>query len=111
MTAVEEAKSWLASAAPAGRAAGRPLAEAVAGFEDGLRRAADLMAPWRVSATEVEWVRCSSALEESARRAERLRLEAYPDGYEQLYGMLGDVMEPLDAFVVARDRLLRGRRT
>jgi hypothetical protein len=57
-------------------------------FEEGLRDAAaspDLPAPWR------------AAVEESLRRAERLRLKAPALDYEGLVEVLADLMAPLEA--------------
>jgi hypothetical protein len=104
LASVEDARAALAAAAPAGRGAGLPLAEAIMGFEAGLLAARERMAGWRVPAVSSEWDGCRRALEEAGRRAERLRLGTEPDGYEQLYGALGDLLEPLDAFARARDR-------
>lgn len=104
LASVEDAKAALASAAPTGRRPGLPLAEAIMGFESGLREARGRMAGWRGRSVVAEWDRCRWALEEAGRRAERLRLGAAPDGYEQLYGALGDLIEPLDAFALARER-------
>ena len=83
---------------------GTPLAEALAGFEEGLREAEGEMPQWRVLEVEDAWLLCLEALEESGRRAARLRLGDVPDGYEQLYGSLGDLMEPLEAFARALAR-------
>jgi hypothetical protein len=104
LASVEDAKAALAAAAPAGRGAGLPLAEAIMGFEAGLRAARERMSGWRVLAVSSEWDGCRRALEEAGRRAERLRLGAEPGGYEQLYGALGDLIAPLDAFARARER-------
>jgi hypothetical protein len=104
LAAVEDATASLASAAPAGRGAGQPLAEAVMGFESGLGEARDRMPGWRAPALAAEWDGCRQALEEAGRRAERLRLAPAPEGYEQLYGALGDLLGPLEAFVGARER-------
>jgi hypothetical protein len=101
---VEEAKRRLASAAPGGRSAGIPLAEALAGFEEGIRQAEGTMTAWRTPEVDEAWSACTAALEESLRRAEGLRLGETPEGYEQLYGTLGDLMDPLEAFAVALDR-------
>jgi hypothetical protein len=95
---VEDAKRRLAAAAPGGRSTGIPLAEALAGFEEGLREASSAMADWRVAEVEEVWSVCSAAVAESAKRAERLRLGDVPDGYEHLYGALADLMDPLEAF-------------
>jgi hypothetical protein len=103
---VEEAKGRLAAAAPGGRSVGIPLAEALSAFEEGLREATSTMADWRLAELEGVWSTCSTGLDESLRRAERLRLGEAPDGYEQLYGGLADLMDPLDAFAAG----LRGFR-
>jgi hypothetical protein len=104
---VEEAKRGLAEAAPGGRSPGLPLANAVASFEEGIREARSSMEDWRVDEVREEWVACSEGLDEAARRAEDLRLRGSPDGYENLYGVLGDLMEPLGAFQAALDRFGR----
>ena len=104
---LEEAKASLLSAAPSRRGPGLPLAQALAGFEDGLRGARERMPGWRSPRTEEAWQACHQALELAARRAEHLRLEASPDGYEELYSALGDILDPLDAFEQALADLTR----
>jgi hypothetical protein len=104
LATVEGAKATLASAAPGGRAAGIALAEALMGFQSGLDVARDRMAGWQDQSVTSEWDACRGALEEAERRAERLRLGAEPEGYEQLYRALGDILEPLDAFGRAYER-------
>jgi hypothetical protein len=101
---VEAAKAALLAAVPGGRRSGAPLAEALAGFEEGLDEASSLMAGWREEQVLPEWEVCASALHESALRAEHLRLVLTPEGYEQLYGTLGDLIEPLEAFALALAR-------
>jgi hypothetical protein len=101
---VEHAKASLAAVAPAGRSQGVPLAEALAGFETYLREAQQAMPAWRTSVVNGAWQLCRDALEESSRRADALRLGEAPDGYEHLYIVLGDLMEPLEAFAVAASR-------
>lgn len=98
---VEEGKEALSTAAPTGRRPGAPLASALAAFESSLTRASESMPPWRIPEVEDGWSSCMNALEESSRRAERLRLEENPEGYEQLYGLLSDLMTPLEAFGAA----------
>ena len=104
VSSVEAAKESLAASAPRGRNAGVPLAEALAGFEQGLRDASASMPEWRRATVEEAWNSCRRALEEAGRRGECLRVGDAPEGYEALYGELGDLMEPLDAFAVALDR-------
>ncbi len=109
ITHVEEARRTLAAAAPRGRSAGVPLAEALAGFDEEIAAAREAMGGWRVGFVEAEWLACQGALVEAARRAEALRLGAAPQGYEQLYGTLADLMEPLEAFDAAFERFRSGR--
>ena len=101
---MEEAKASLAAAAPGGRAPGVPLAQALAEFELGLAEVARVMPAWRTTEVEDVWLGCSAALREASRRGEALRLGEPPEAYEQLYGVLGDLMEPLEAFAFALDR-------
>ena len=103
-TSVEEAKATLLLGIPSGRGARLPLAEALSGFELLLREAADGMPAWSRPEVMVEWRSCGQALEEAGRRAERLRLEPPPPGYEELAPALGELLEPLGAFDVAADR-------
>ena len=81
-----------------------PLAQALAAFEEGLREAGEALPGWRTSEVEEGWQLCASALLEASRRAEALRLGHPPDGYEQLYATLADLMEPLEVFAVALER-------
>ncbi len=104
---VEEAKASLAAAAPAGRAQGVPLADALVGFEAALREAHQAMPDWRTAEVEEAWQRCATGMDEASGRAEALRLGEAPSGYEQLYTVLADLMEPLEAFAVALDRFRR----
>ena len=85
---IERAKADLVAAVPSPRGVpGRPLADALAAFEDGLREAVarpDVSERWR------------TGIDESLRRAERLRLEAPVLDYEGLVTALADLIEPLD---------------
>jgi hypothetical protein len=92
----EDAKAALAAAAPRGRAAGVPLAEALSRFEEALAAASASMREWKDAGFLDQWRSCDAALAESGRLAEELRLGKMPQGYEELYGTLADVMEPLD---------------
>jgi hypothetical protein len=102
--AVDEATAHLSSAAPGGRSVGVALAEALAGFHDAIDRADRGMPGWRRSEVDADWLACRAALAESTARADALRLGEVPDGYEQLYGVLADIMEPLGAFAGAARR-------
>jgi hypothetical protein len=106
---VDRAKQSLLGAVPRGRGPGVPVAEAVAAFEEGLRAARGALDRWPPAAAEEQRGACRAALEESLRRAEALRLEATPQGYEELYALLGHVLDPLDAFGDVAPRLRRGR--
>jgi hypothetical protein len=81
-----------------------PLAEALAAFEHGMREAEEALPAWRTSEVEDAWQLCASAVREASSRSEALRLGRPPDGYEQLYATLGDLMESLEAFAVALER-------
>jgi hypothetical protein len=95
---LEVAKEALAASVPGRRGPGVPLAQGIASFEAGLRSAQDAMPSWDVPEMHGEWIRCEAALDEAARRAESLRLEESPQGYEDLYGLLAGLMEPLEVF-------------
>jgi hypothetical protein len=93
---IEKAKAALLAAVPGGRGGGLAPAEALAGFESGLLEARVEMDGWKTADLEMDWERCSAGLLETSRRAEHLRLQASPEGYEELYGTL--------AFALALDR-------
>ncbi|MGH2691785.1 MAG: hypothetical protein ACRDHM_04710 [Actinomycetota bacterium] len=96
---VERAKEDLVAATPSPRGIPVvPLAEALLRFEESLWSAAAGMGGWRSSDTENLWRACRVALEESLRRAEHLRLEAPVLDYEGLVAVLGDLIDPLEAF-------------
>jgi hypothetical protein len=104
--AVERAKEALVAAVPSPRGKQRrTVAEAVLEFEQEIREAAALMDGWRRPDVEGAWQSCVRAVEESIRRAERLRLDAPPLDYEGLVSALGDLIAPLEAFADAERRL------
>jgi hypothetical protein len=110
---VERAKGGLTDAVPTTRLPGRPLADALLGFEEELAAAGEAMPSWRVADLEDVWVACAEAIDEARAGAERLRMTAEPPaGFEALIGAIGDLLAPLDAFVAAADRFrdLRRRR-
>ncbi len=106
---VERARSSLVSAAPGRRGQRVPLAVALVGFEEALAQATESLDGWRSPEIDAEWVACSGALREARRRAEHLRLEASPQGYEELAPLLAALLEPLEAFDRA-EASLRGWR-
>jgi hypothetical protein len=101
---MERAKASLVSAAPGQRGSDVPLAEALFGFELGLAEASAGMLAWRVPEVDEAWWRCREGLDEATRRAESLRLEGSPQGYEELAGVLADLLEPLQPFAEALQR-------
>lgn len=100
---VEEAKIALMSAVPRGRP-GAPLAEALAGYEAGIQAALGSMPAWSNDAVEACWRSCCDGLREALRRAERLRLQDSPEGYEELVPSIHGLLEPLEAFGEALER-------
>ncbi|HZP90555.1 MAG TPA: hypothetical protein VFC04_06100 [Actinomycetota bacterium] len=107
---LERARRALTESVPSTRLPGRPLAETLLEFEEGLREARDRMPAWRTGELEQEWRACADAIGAALELAERLRLEAeQPEGFEALIGLVGDLLAPLDAFEQAADRL-RGLR-
>ncbi len=100
---VERGKDELVSAVPSARGVpGRPVADALLAFEDALLLARDALAA--PTGDEPAVRACEAAIEESLRRAERLRLAAPALDYEGLVTVLADLMAPLDAFDEAEVR-------
>ena len=108
---LERARAALTGSVPGTRLPGRPLAESLLEFEDGLREVRDGMDAWRSADVEPEWEACSRGLDEALEFADRVRTEGVqPEGFEGLIGLIGDLLAPLDAFERAstRFRELRG---
>jgi hypothetical protein len=108
---LEQARAALTGSVPGTRLPGRPLAETLSEFEDGLREVRDGMDAWRSADVEPEWEACSLGLDEALEFADRVRTEGVqPEGFEGLIGLIGDLLAPLDAFERAstRFRELRG---
>ena len=109
VAAVERAKDALVTAVPSPRGKQRStVAEAVLAFETYLRDAAGRMDGWRGPEIEEAWRACVAAIEESMRRAERLRAEGRPLDYEGLVAALASLIDPLEAFADA-ERLFASR--
>ncbi|HEX6331028.1 MAG TPA: hypothetical protein VF129_07035 [Actinomycetota bacterium] len=105
---LEAAKAALLDAVPGTRRPGRALAEALLEFEDGLRTVRSGMDGWRAPEVEDAWRAAAEGLETALARAERLRAEApEPAGFEGLIGVVGDLLEPLEAFPEAAERFRR----
>jgi hypothetical protein len=106
---VDQAKEALLTAVPRGRGPGAPIAEALAAFEGYPRAARGSLEGWP-EAEEVERRVIAEAVDRSLLRAEALRLEASPQGYEELYALLGEALDPLDAVAEVAERVRRASR-
>lgn len=107
---LERAKAALTDSVPGTRLPGRPLAETLLEFEEGLREVREGMPAWRAPEVEAAWLAAEAGLDEALGRAERLRLQAeMPVGFEALIGTIQDLLAPLEAFeeAEARFRALR----
>jgi hypothetical protein len=83
MPPLERAKAALTESVPGTRLPGRPLAETLLEFEEGLRQVAAGMDAWRTPEIEEAWVIALAALDEARSLAERVRIEAPPPvGFE-----------------------------
>ena len=104
---IEPAKAELAEVMPSNRLPGRPLVEALHGYEASLTRARAAMPSWRRPEVEDEWMACDEGLARGLVMAARLREEA-PDlgGFEGLLGTVQDLLDPLDPFVAAAERFV-----
>jgi hypothetical protein len=108
---IERGKAALTESVPGTRLPGRPLAETLLEFEEGLREGRSGMPLWRVPEVEEQWRAAGAALEASLSMAENLRLAGeMPEGFEALIGMIGDLMAPLEAFGAAEERFRSLRR-
>ena len=109
---LDAAQRVLLQAVPTSRDPGTLLADALAGFLDGLARAEAAMPGWRTDRTERTWSRCAKAIARARSEAGRLGEDAAASGlgFEALNARLGDVVVPLEEFAdVARElkRVLR----
>lgn len=108
---LERARAALPESVPGTRMPGRPLAETLAEFEDGLGQVRAGMEAWRASEVEAEWRAASAGLDEALALGERIRVDATePEGFEAMIGLIGDLLAPLDAFEQAAERFDRLRR-
>jgi hypothetical protein len=102
---LERAKAALTQAVPGTRLPGRPLAEVLAEFEEGLRTVRRGMDAWRAPEVEEAWQRADRGLDRALAIAERVRLTAEePSRFEGLIGLVGKLLEPLEPFAEAADR-------
>jgi len=111
LAVLEPAKAGLTDVLPGTRMPGRPLSDALAAFEAGLREAADRMEAWRAPAVSDEWEGCRHGLEAASALAVRLRTEP-PElaGFEGLLGLVETLLDPLEAFAAAEERFRSLRR-
>jgi hypothetical protein len=102
---LEPAKAALTEVMPTTRMPGRALPDALAEFEDGLKRSGALMPGWRTPALEPEWIECERGLVEARARARRFREDA-PElgGFEGLIWAVEQLMAPLEGFATAEER-------
>ena len=108
LSAVERAKASLVGVVRSGRAPGAPLAEALAGFDVGLAEADAATPAWRTALLDEEWRACRAGIDQARRRAERLRLsDGAPAAYEELVGVLAELLDPLEPFEGTAVRLRR----
>lgn len=102
---LERGKAALTESVPSTRLPGRPLADTLLEFEEGLHEAESEMPTWRVPELEAEWTAAEGAIRECLAMTERLRLEAeMPVGFEAMIGTIGDLMAPLEVFEAAERR-------
>jgi hypothetical protein len=102
---LERARDALMTSVPRTRLPGRPLAESLAEFEQELRVVRSGMPAWRAPEVERVWRDASDGLDSAAALAERVRTDAIgPEGTEQLIGLIGELLAPLDAFRAAAER-------
>ena len=105
------AEAALTGSVPGTRLAGRPLAETLWEFENGLREVRDGMDAWRSPDIDPEWEACSRGLDDALALADRVRTEGVlPEGFEGLIGLIGDLLAPLGAFELASARFRELRR-
>ena len=103
--ALERAKAALTASVPGTRLPGRPLGETLLEFEDGLREVRGGMDSWRKPEVEDAWLRASLGLDEAMALAAGVRTEPPAlHGFEQLIGLIGDLIQPLESFSAVVDR-------
>jgi hypothetical protein len=108
---IEAGKDAMTSTVPSTRLPGTPLPDALIELEEHLARADELMPAWRRPELEAEWIACRKGIDESLRRAAKLREEA-PElgGFEGLIWAVDQVLAPLEAFEAAAERFRTLRR-
>jgi hypothetical protein len=96
---LEPAKADLADVLPSTRLPGRPVADALAAFLDGIDRAAAVMPSWRLDRLETAWVACDTGLRRSRELAASVSADA-PEiaGFEGLRALITALLDPLEPF-------------
>jgi hypothetical protein len=107
----EAARQALTGVVPSTRRPGTPLAQGIHELEQRLTLALALMPEWRHPDLEAEWLACDAGIRESLDRARELR-EDPPElgGFEGLIWAVDRLLEPLEAFEAAAERLRTLRR-
>jgi hypothetical protein len=108
---VDRGQDVMTATVPSTRMPGTPLPDALLELGEHLGRAKELMPAWRHPEVEREWLACGGAIDESLRRAAKLREEA-PDlgGFEGLIWAVDQILAPLEAFEAAAERFRSLRR-
>ncbi len=102
---LERSKAALTASVPGARLPGRPLAETLVEFEEGLREVRAGMDAWRAPELEDVWLEASEGLGEAMALAALVRTQgSAPEAFERLIGLIGDLLEPLEAFAPAAGR-------
>ena len=103
MDELEPAKAGLTEVMPTTRMPGGRSPTRCSISRWGSTRARALMPAWRGDLVEREWMACDHGIDESLRRARRLREEA-PDlgGFEGLIWAVEELLAPLEVFGTCR---------
>lgn len=108
---LERARAALTESVPGTRLPGRPLAETLLEFEEGLREVRAGMEAWRAAEVEDAWRSAAEGIDRALALADRLRTRADdPAGFEGLIGTIGRLLEPLEPFADAAERFRTLRR-
>ena len=98
---LERAKEDLLLAIPGARVLGRPLADALLAFREGLDEADETMPGWHVPDLAAEWGRCRDGIAAARRDEERVRLHGASFAHDVLLFTLQDLIAHLEPFADA----------
>lgn len=108
---IEPAKVAITDVLPGTRMPGRPLHDALAAYERGLRAASEAMPAWRHALVEEQWIACEAGITVALDLTRRAREEALDVvGFEGMLGLVEELLDPLDPFVEAETRFRALRR-